>query len=365
MPLRRLLLCTVLAASACSHEEPFATADTGSNRPFQPGMPVQLTYNPGKDLRPYWAPDGESFFYAWERLGGPDFDRCIGELPASGGRNLRTICNSDPASADSTDLFDVPSPGAEGRFLYIRGSSRPNAVAPDHWGIVIGPTSDPLSGSQVRSMPFTIPGLGSAVASVADVRWLGPDRLLFLAESVEYPRPCSNCKPDTVVTGLAIVEMNILNSPASFTVYPGTDGATSLDLVPSRDTMYFTLAGDTQVHRFNLSSMQVGVAHDFGARGVPRDVTVRGQQLVAVVGGQATAGPLVAVDLTTGTEAVLTADQPLFFRRPAFSPEPAASRLLVEGYPLTITTIPPSGTTPAIVDTTVNPVADLYLYTSP
>ncbi len=365
MRIRRLLLCAALVLCACQHEQPFETADTGSDQPFQPGLPVQLTFNPGKDLRPAWAPDGLSFFYAWERFGGPDLDRCIGEMPASGGRNLRTICNVDPAAVDSVDLFDVPSPSAEGRFLYIRGASRPAAVAPDHWGIFIGPTSDPVSGSEVRSLPFTIPGLGAAVASISNVRWLGVNRLLFLAESVDYPRACASCKPDTVVTGLAIVEMDILNAQLDFTPYFGTDGATSLDLVPTRDTVYFTLAGDTRVRRLSLPDAQFSVAHDFGARGVPRDITVRGQQLVAVVGGKDTAGPLVSVDLATGDETPLPVDRPLFFRRPALAPAAAPPRLVVEGYHLIITTIPPSGTTPAIVDTAVSPVPDLYLYSSP
>jgi hypothetical protein len=365
MRLRRLLLCAALATVACNHEQPFETPDNGSGDPFLPGLPVQLTYNTGKDLRPYWAPDGGSFFYAWERFGGPDFDRCMAEMPGSGGRNLRDICNPDPASIDSTDLFDVPSPSAEGRMLYIRGSSRPGAVAPDHSGIFIGPTADPLSGSQVRSLPFTIPGLAT-VASVSNVRWLGTSSLLLLAESVDYPRACSSCKPDTVVTGLAIVEMDLIGqNEASFQTIPGTEGATSLDLAPTRDTVYFTLAGDTRVLRMTLPNPQPGVVHDFGALGVPRDVTVRGGRLVAVVGGRDIAGPLVSVDLASGAETPLNAGRPLWFRRPAFAPAPSASRLVVEGYDLLITQFLPPGSTVFVTDTTVSTIPNLYLYSAP
>ena len=46
MPIRRLLLCTAIAVAACSHEQPFETPETGSNRPFLPGTPTRLTYNP-------------------------------------------------------------------------------------------------------------------------------------------------------------------------------------------------------------------------------------------------------------------------------------------------------------------------------
>jgi len=365
MRIRRLLYCAALATVACSHEQPFETPDTGSNDPFLPGSPVQLTYNPGKDLRPYWAPDGGSFFYAWERLGGPDFDRCIAEMPGSGGRNVRNICNPDPAAADSTDLFDVPSPSAEGRMLYIRGSSRPGAVAPDRSGIFIGPTTDPLSGTQVRSLPFTIPGLAT-VASVSNVRWLGTNSLLLLAESVDYPRACASCKPDTVVTGLALVEMDLVGqNQASFQAIPGTDGATSLDLVPTRDTVYFTLAGDTRVFRMTLPNPQPSVVHDFGALGVPRDVTVRGGRLVAVVGGRDTAGPLVSVDLASGAESPFTSGRPIWFRRPAFAPAPAASSVVVEGYDLIITSYVPPGSTVFVTDTAISTISNLYLYSAP
>lgn len=358
MRIRRLLYCAALATVACSHEQPFETPDTGSDTPFLPGSPIQLTYNPGLDLHPYWGPDGESIFYAWQHFLERDLDRCIAEMPASGGRNLRDICIIDPAAIDSADLLDVPSPSVEGQMLYLRGASRPGAVAPDHSGIFVGPTADPLSGRQVRSLPFTIPGLAT-VASVSNVRWLSANSLLFLAESVEYPRPCSNCKPDTVVTGLAIVQMDFLGQEqATFQTYLGTAGATSLDLTSTRDTAYFTLAGDTRVYRMVLRNLQFSVVHDFGARGVPRDVTVRGQHMVAVVGGQTTAGPLVSVDLATGTEDVLASDQPLFFRRPAFAPGGSSERLVVEGYALTL----PS---PPAVDTLVSPTGDLYLYVAP
>ncbi|MEZ4412236.1 MAG: hypothetical protein R2910_04535 [Gemmatimonadales bacterium] len=365
MRIRRILLCAALATTACSHEQPFETPDTGSDTPFLPGSPVQLTYNVGRDLRPYWAPDGGSFFYAWERFGDPDLDRCIAEMPGTGGRNLRNICNPNPAAIDSTDLFDVPSPSVEGRMLYIRGSSRPGSVAPDQSGIYIGPTTDPLSGSQVQSLPFAIPGLAT-VASVADVRWLGTNSLLLLAESVDYPRACASCKPDTVVTGLAIVKMDLVGqNQASFQTVLGTSGATSLDLAPTRDTVYFTLAGDTRVLRMALQNPQPSVVHDFGALGVPRDITVRGGQLAAVVGGRDIAGPLVSVDLATGGETPVTSSRPMWYRRPAFAPAPGSSRLVVEGYDLLITNIPGTDSTPAYSDTTVSVHPDLYLFSAP
>jgi hypothetical protein len=125
------------------------------------------------------------------------------------------------------------------------------------------------------------------------------------------------------------------------------------------------------VYRRDLATGQVTIAHDFGGRGVARDVTVLGNRLVAVVGGAAQppgggntadAGPLVSVDLATGTETVLPTDRPLYFRRPSFAPGGSPARLVAEGYQVTVTVI--EGI-PPVFDTTVGRVADLYLYTSP
>ena len=367
---RRVLLALAIALGGCSHEQPFETPETGTNQPFQPGNPLRLTYNSGKDLRPAWSPDGSSIYYAWQFLGSTNLDRCLGELPGSGGRSLRTICPVDPATADSADLFDAPAPGPDGQLLYTRGASRPGAVAPDHNGIFVGPEADPLAATEVRTLPFTIPGVPKTVGTVGYARWTGPNRLAVLAQSVDYPRACSNCPPDTLVTGIVVAEMDVGGAPAVTTPIALTTGATSLDLNATQDTIYYTLRDDSRVYRLARATGQSTVAHDFGALGIARDVAVRGGTLVAVVGGEVTAeddpifgpvqydagGPLVSVDLATGTETVLPATPALYFRRPAFAPAPGSARLIVEGFTVTLG---PGGVP------VVNPIGDLYLFVSP
>lgn len=367
---RRLLLALAIAFGGCSHEQPFETPDTGTDQPFLPGNPLRLTYNSGKDLRPAWSADGSSIYYAWQRLGGTDPDRCIGELPGTGGQSLRTICPVNPAAADSADLFDTPAPGPGGQLLYTRGASRPGAVAPDHNGIFVGPDADPLSASQVRSLPFTIPGVPRTVGTIGYARWVAPSRLLVLAQSVDYPRACSNCPPDTLVTGLVVAELDAGTVPAVATPIALTTGATSLDLNAAQDTIYYTLRDDSRVYRLARATGQSSVAHDFGALGIARDVAIRGGTLVAVVGGAVNAvddpifgpiqpdsgGPLISVDLATGTETALPATPMLYYRRPAFAAGSGGSRLIVEGYPISID---PLGVV------TVSAVSDLYLFVSP
>jgi hypothetical protein len=98
-------------------------------------------------------------------------------------------------------------------------------------------------------------------------------------------------------------------------------------------------------------------------------VHVVGSRLAAVVGGRVnvsvdlvlgsvqwdSGGVVHVVDLTTGSDVTLSPGNRLF-RRPALSP--TGDRLVVEGYPLIITTAPQA-------DTTVSRAGDIFLVTTP
>jgi len=349
-----VLACTGLAA--CSHEQPFQPRDETTDHPFAPGVPARVTYNPGADLRPAWLPDGTQFVYAWQQLSQPDLDRCLGFINATGGTRVRTVCNPSPTAIDSTDLFDAPSPSPDGRLLYIRGISPKIALAPTSAGVYLGPLADPLAATKLLNLPYTVPG-GQMHSRISNAHWVSSTRVLYLGEQVDYIG--INVK-DTVITGLEIVDLDLAGAVPSMSIVPGTTGATSMTLTDGGDTLVYSLAGDARVYARALATGNVTVLHDFGALGPAQDVTVRGHQLVAVVGDRPEGGLLWSVDLGTGTETPLPSGIPLFFRRPAFAPIGTPVRLVVEGYPLTLTPI-----APGIVDTTASRVGDLYLYQAP
>lgn len=371
MPFRQFLLCLVFVLGGCSHEQPFETPASGSDHPFQPGTPVRLTYNPGGDYRPAWTADGGSFLYAWQYMGGTDKDRCLGEIPATGGSSRRTICNPDAAAVDSADLFDAPSPSPNGRLLYIRSSSRPGATSPDHGGVFLGSLTDPLNATQLFPLPYTIPG-GQLHGAISNARWLSSNRVMYVGEAVVYSRECNGCPLDTLVTGREIVEMDLSGPQPARVVVATTYGANSASLSATRDTLYYTVNGDSMVYRLALATGQQTIAHNFGARGIARDVTVLGNRLVAVVGGEIWyaddpvlgpiqpdgGGDLVSVDLSTGVESNLPVDQNLLFRRPVFAPGSSPVRLVVEGYQRSANNNPTR-------NQLVSKVGDLYLYESP
>jgi hypothetical protein len=370
MTKRHVLLCAAITLAACSHEEPFETPETGSDRPFAPGTPARLTYNPGTDQHPSWADDGKSFFYSAQQYLTPDGDRCIAQLPATGGSAFRTICNPDPAAEDSSDTFDSPSLFGDDRLLFVRTASRPGATAPNTAGVYVGSLSAPLTAARVLPLPYTVPG-GRTHGTIAMARWLSRNRVMYLGQSVLYARECNGCALDTLITGLEVVEMDLSGAQPSLAVVPGTYGASSVALSTSRDTLYYTLINDSRVYRLALPSAQITIAHDFGAMGIARDVTVLGARLVAVVGGEVAfiddpllgpiqpdgGGALVSVDLTTGAETVLQAQTPLVFRRPEFAPAGSTVRLVAEGYE--------PGIGPQSRHQLVSRVGELYLFEAP
>lgn len=366
MRLPPLLACAAIALGACGHEQPFGPVATGSSLPFLPGLPARLTYNPGTDLHAAWLRDGSAFLYAFQQSGVPVIDRCISEMPATGGSTTRTICNPDPASADSADLFDWPAPSAAGRLLYVRSSSPPGALAPRESGVYLGSLADPLAAARILSLPYTVPG-GQTHGGISNIHWVNEHRLIYLGMEVIYGAMCSGCPQDTLVRGLELVDLDVTGSQPVLSVIPGSTGATSAALSTDGGTLYYTLQNDSVVYRRDLTTGQVDVAHDFGARGVARDITVLGSRLVAVVGGKVQppggpdvpdAGPLVSVDLATGTESVLPSDQSVLFRRPQFAPTGTPVRLVAEGYAFSVGP-------PPVFDTTLTKRADLYLFTSP
>jgi hypothetical protein len=372
MRLRTLLAVAALVLGACAHDEPFQPQDTTTDRPFAPGTPTRLTFNPGADLHPAWLPDGSALIYAWQQLDQPDRDRCLGIMAATGGTRTRTICNPDAAALDSADLFDSPSPSDDGQLVYLRASGLPGAKVPAHPGVFLGPLADPLAATELFTLPHPLAS-GLIIGGISTARWIDSDHFLFVGQSTNYAQQDLHCPLDTLVTGLAIVEMRLAGAGMSADIVPSTDGASSAALTAGRDTLYYTLNGDSRVYRLALATGVVSVAHDFGALGVARDVTVLGARLVAVVGGEleyVPAGPLgplqvdgggtlVSVDLSSGEEAPLPVSQPVLFHHPEFAPGVAPVRLVAEAVPVDTTT------SICTWHHLASKVGDLYLYESP
>lgn len=368
-PRRLRPLLILLPLLGCGHTEPFGSAPTRTDQPFDAAPPVRLTLNQGPDRGAAWLPDGSGILYSTQQLGRSDHDVCLALLPPGGGTQRRLTCDLTPTGIDSTDALESPAPSADGRLAFVAANSPINALTPGSAAIVLGSVTDPQARTPLRGLPYTIPG-ERMHSTASQLRWLGQSRLLYLGERVDYRRTCPVCW-DTLTNGLDVTLLDVSQPGALPSRVPGTDFASGVSAGAHEDEVYYTLGGDARVFRRTLSSGTVSVAHDFGPAGIARDVHVMGSRLAAVVGGRVSFGvdPILGtvqwdsggmvhvVDLGAGTEVVLEGQG--LFRRPQISP--AGSAIVAEGYPLIIFPGPEVGT----LDTLVSPDGDLYLFGQP
>jgi hypothetical protein len=362
-------LLALAAALGCGHTEPFSAPPFDRDQPFDPTPPVRLTLNRGPDLQPAWLPDGSSILYSTQLLDTREHDVCLALLPATGGSQRRITCALTPNSIDLTDALESAAPAADGRLAFVAATSSIGAISPAAQSIALASVGDPATRQPLLSVPYTVPS-GRAHGGVSQIRWLGPNRLVFLGEAVNVRRPCQLCPRDTLRSGVDAVWLDVDGLPATPHVIAGTDYASGVSPGGNEDEIYYTLNGDARVFRAQLSTGDVAVVHDFGAAGFARDVHVVGTRMAVVVGGRvasavdSTLGPtqwdsggvLHVLNLQDGTD--LTVDGPGLFRRPQLSP--SGSGIVAEVYPLIIVELP-DGTE----DTTVSRVGDVYSFGQP
>jgi len=355
-----------LLALACSHGEAFTPDVPSANQPLVPGQPTRLTLNPLIDLDASWLPDGSGILYSYQVPGRSDRDRCLGILPPDGGTRRLEICDPQPATSDTIDVFGPSAVSIGGQLAYVAFRARASVHTPQFSSsLLLAPLSDALATAVLTTTPYTLPS-GQFHGAVSHLAWLDDSRLVYVGQDIFYvrmPVGVIGTAPDTLPTGRDIVVVELGGSSPVFSAIPNTSLASSVTPGENPNTIYYTVSGDSQVYRRDLGSGATTVMHDFGAGTIVRDVSVRGTTLVAIVGGRVEfindpvlgpvqpdeGGVLTMVDLATGTQTVLDPSPVVVYRRPALSPD--GSKLVVERY--------------QVFPGSVDRRADLYLFTLP
>jgi hypothetical protein len=359
-----------LLFAACAHETPFTQDEFGQDTTLTRGTGRQLTYNLGTDRTPAWRPDGSGLLYMFEQLSADPHDRCLGELPPTGGTIGTVICPTTVQSRDSLDALFEPSVGPDDRILFLREASAPNGITPMTSALMLGAASDPLAATAIRPYPYTA-STGQIHQGISNIRWLSDTRAVYLAEKVLYLAACGTCPMDTVRTGIEVVQLDLAGPAPALSIVPNTDGASSVDATADPDQIVITRNGDSRVYQLTVSTGVTVILHDFGPGQIVRDATVRGNRLYAIAGGRVSfavdpvlgpvqrdeSGELVTVDLSNGNSSPLIAAE-RFFRRPTVSPQ--GDHLVAESYLASIT-----GCGFNCADTTISKVADLWLFDLP
>ena len=361
------MLALAWLSAACSHSEPFSNPQ-GTDAPFDPGPPARLTLNPAHDGNPAWLSDGSGIIYSSQQLSRADGDVCLAELPPTGGSHRRLLCDI-PGEKTTTDAAQSPAAALDGRLALVSaGNGNLGGTSPVFIGIALSPTLDAREAQTVRALPYA-PGGGVLQDYAGHLRWLTPERLVYVGQQFRVARACPDpsCPLDTLIVGTEVTLLDVSGPAGAGTAVPGTTQATGVAPMQDGAAILFTLPNDTRIYRRVLSSGDVAVVHDFGPAGIARDLHASGNRVAAVVGGRVafgvhpSAGPvqsdsggiLHVVDLDSADDVVLDTPGRLY-RRPAVSPD--GSSILAEGFPLIITG-------PALdPDTTVSRSGDLFLF---
>jgi Tol biopolymer transport system component len=358
---------TVCIAStvACEHGSPAQPEPYPPAPPFSPLLPRRLTFNVADDRTPSWLPDGSGIIYSTEREDRTDRDRCLAVLPAEGGTIRTSYCQLNPEYDDSTDVMESPAVASDGRIFFHQVISWVGRQKLGAATLRLGRAEDPVHAAKLRELPYAAPN-GKVHSSIRTPQWINQDTLVFLAEQLFYEG--STFYPDTFYTGLDAVLLDFSGTEPVYQIIPGTDYASSVSASPDEQAIYYTLGGDSRVYRRVLSTGEVTTIFDFSAGNIVRDAQVRGNYLVAVVGGSVLyrfedahgyvqrdeGGALIFVDLSTGSSRIFTGDSVLF-RHPVISPD--GSRVVVEVQPYA-----PVHTEPDSDFNATNHRADLWLF---
>jgi hypothetical protein len=372
---RAALAGGALLALACGHTDPFSTPPYGTNQPFDPTPPIQLTLNVGADRGASWLPDGSGILYSSQQLGRPDADVCLAELPPDGGTQRRLVCDLTRLGSDTNNAIESPTVAEDGALAFVKASGSIGSNNPSREALAVAPGLDASGAADVQRIPYTLPG-ESQHGAVTHLHWLRTSRLVYVGALFATRQLCTLCVADTIVSGLKVAVLDLSPPGASPVTLPGTDFASGVTPGASSDEIYYTLNGDTRVYRRVFSTGDVSVAHDFGPAGVARDVHVAGGRMTAIVGGRVkfstdpalgpvqwdSGGVVHVVDLSSDADVALGSGARLF-RRPALAP--AGDRVVAEGYALIITDgFDPVTQTPR-KDTTVSRASDLFLFATP
>ncbi|HEU4828289.1 MAG TPA: hypothetical protein VFT04_03765 [Gemmatimonadales bacterium] len=336
----------LLLLAACSHSEPFTAPDDPLDGPFSPAAPVRLTYADGGPTAPIWMSGGDSILYSYTRRGGGfavEQEGCLAILPTGGGSIRREICSRSVFPVQAGDFFDLPALSAGGRLAFFH-DGQPAAEGTAAEAILAAPFATPSGYAVVRTFPFQ----GDVFyVGVTSIRWLDESRIAFVGTAEELFSPCPGCDPLLVRYDRAILLADPA-APQAATVVPGTLFATSVSPGESPDVIYYTIANDSRIYRQNLSSGAVATVHDFGAPTIVRDVSWADGRLVAIADGsvrlfelgigvvqsQNPGGTIYVIDPGSGLAQAVATPQPMWFRRPALSPD--GNSIVAEGAALQI-----------------------------
>jgi len=321
---------TLLAAVACSHDQPAAPATTPLDSLPDIGPPPRLTLNQLMDLTPAFSVDGTTIWYSWERSDQEDRDVCLGRMPSGGGTRSREACPVAAGSiGDSTNWFVSPAPHPDGRRIAWYQLSSLRLGRGSSGEIVLGDVNAPNDPSRTRELqPFPIHApSGRTYVHPEQMQWADDTTLVFVG--ILFTTNDTLFGQDSIYNGLEVATVTLSGDSTILRAVAGTTNASGVAVSPGR-VIYFTIDGDSSVFRTTLDGGPVEELFAFAE--IARDPVVVGDTVYAIVGGEVTYGvyPIVGyLQLDKGGplwrgrqgEAPVLVDNTRLFRHPTLSPD--------------------------------------------
>jgi len=223
-------------------------------------------FNAGIDAGATWLPADEAFSTP-RALDRPDDDRCFAIMPPGGGGIFRYVCGARPPMIRSTYLTRRRSPATAALPTCGRGRiASPGLRSSRRAGAGRRPLEDPNRVRVLEAIAYLAPS-GHVHQGVSHIRWLTSTRLVYLGETVTYPRRCPFCVLDTVRTGIEIVTLDLAGATP---VLAWSLRRTARRRRRGRDERHHLLHAQRRFPRVPLrfSTGQTDTVHDFAAGGM-------------------------------------------------------------------------------------------------
>ena len=236
--MKRLFALTLIL-SACGHTDAFVGDEPpAATEPFGLSVPARLTFDAGMDQFPSWSPDGRSIAFSFQPMGRPDYDRCIGILPSTGGTR-RDICYTAADGNNRSDALEWPAIGPDGSLLYTQYYSDVGTRLTDGGALRLATVADPLPGRILLTIPNVIGPIN--FNNIGTTRWATATRFYFIPQSgLSRGSHANPNKKDTMFVGVGIARGDLVDGQAVFSMIVGTDSASGFDFSRNGDSLYFT-----------------------------------------------------------------------------------------------------------------------------
>lgn len=306
-PSRAALFLLAVAVSGCGHSDPYGIAVPTLEEPLSTTAPIRLTFDAGMDRFATWSVDQQRIWYSFQPPEREDGDVCLASMPATGGTRAE-YCPASSAQASVRDAYERATPGPNGQLIYGRYTSEIGMLTLYTGAIDLATVDAPLAGRELLSLPNNIGGVG--FNHVGRIHWLASDHVILVAEDETVIPHCISCaKRDTIFVGLALLDGRITPTGATFSVIPGTLGASDFAISAAGDSIYFTQSEDPDNFTGRSATLRRlpvagGVAQAvFSSVGTLYSVTRAGSRFLLAIRNQ-----VVTLDLASGNTLAVAAN---------------------------------------------------------